>query len=59
MFAPVTVGSPTAGDGSSSATFPLVGERGSLSLELTVDQTTGELTERTLAPIGLRPPTEP
>jgi hypothetical protein len=58
MFAPVTVGSPTAGDGSSTATFPLVGGRGSLTLELAIEPTTGELTRRTLSADPLEPPTE-
>jgi CubicO group peptidase (beta-lactamase class C family) len=58
-FAPVTVGEPTHGDGTRTATFPLAGRnRGGLTLSVSLD-VEGTVTELTLRPERLAPPVTP
>ncbi len=56
IFGPVEVAAPTHGDGSTTATFPLRGDGGTLSVTITVDQASGALTELKLRPDRRTPP---
>ena len=51
MFGPVELGPPTDGDGTTTATFPLRGHRGTLTIALTVDPA-GRLAPGAEAPSG-------
>ncbi len=58
-FAPVTVGEPTHGDGTRTATFPLDGgDRRGVTLTVSLDAA-GTVTELTLRPERLAPPITP
>ena len=58
MFGPVELGPPTDGDGTTTATFPLRGHRGTLTIALTVDPADGSLRELKLRPDRRTPPVE-
>ena len=59
LFAPVEVGDATHGDGETTATFPLEGDRGTVVLSITVDPSTSSIAELSLRPGPLVPPTGP
>jgi hypothetical protein len=58
-FGPVTLGPATAGDGEKVATWRLTGERGSLSLELELDEPGGTVLKAGFVPQALETAFEP
>jgi CubicO group peptidase (beta-lactamase class C family) len=55
-FGPTGLGKPVAGDGETTATYRLAGDRGALDLVMTWDPAAGVLTDVSLVPVRQTPP---
>jgi len=58
LFGSVVLGRPIAGDGETTATWPLEGDRGPLDLMIRLDAPDGPIAEVVLVPRPLEPPHE-
>jgi CubicO group peptidase (beta-lactamase class C family) len=56
IFGPVSVGEPTQGDGRTTSAFPLRGDRGALTVKITIDPDARSVTELSLRPDDRKPP---
>jgi hypothetical protein len=58
LFGPITLGPPIAGDGVTTATWQLTGERGALDLLLELDAPGGSVAKVAFVPRTMSPPSE-